>query len=108
MQFQEDERSNMSILRASPTTKCARVVPSLRVTATTRVCGVASLANIDILAALRSLHPSRSGRNALHVGPIQRFPDLRVRYPLTASSAALVQNTGPTPSAAARLPAAMG
>jgi len=39
--------------------RCA--APSRRVTAITRACFVASLANIDILAALRSLHSSRYG-----------------------------------------------
>ena len=63
----------MSILRGTTTTKCAHVAPSLRVMTRTRVCCVASLAKIDIFAALRSLHPSCSGHNALRVGLIQRF-----------------------------------
>ena len=75
MQFEEEARSNMSILRGMTTTKCAHVAPSLRVMARTRVCDVASLANIDIFAALHSLHPSSSGYNALRVGLVQRFPD---------------------------------
>ena len=46
--------------------------PSLRVEAKTRACVVASLANIDILAAPRSSHSSRFGHNPKGRGAEQR------------------------------------
>src|SRR4029077_3898269 len=62
------------ILRGVATTRCAQSAPSLRVRPKTRVCGVAFLLILSISPSSRSLHPSRCGPNALHVGLVQRFP----------------------------------
>jgi hypothetical protein len=57
-------RRNMSIFRGTPTKKCARIAPSLRVAARTVGCVVALLDHIDIWPSSGALHPVRPGRNA--------------------------------------------